>query len=659
MASVIVLDSRLSSNANRRLKPRNYGLGSMSYLSDLSDSKDLHHLGDLEPMWTPTPATIASSNINATMESQSLTSYGALYRWSIEQPEAFWAHVIDTLPIVFSQPPRSVVDLSNGAAAPIWLPGSRFNIAESCFQADPAAPAIISDEPDGELITMSYAEVRRRANGVANGLKQMGFEPGDAIAVFMPMIALSVPIYLGIILAGCVVVSIADSFSEEQVRIRLRIGGAKGIFTVAFIQRDGKRFSPYERLAEAPVAILVDQGAPNEVNLREGDLLWQDFLGDQNSFSVHHAEPDSPVNVLFSSGTTGGPKAIPWDHTTPIKAASDGFYHHDIHPGDVVAWPTNLGWMMGPWLIFSTMINRGTIALFNGSPLGEAFGRFVQNARVNMLGVVPSMVRRWRQSSCMDGLDWSRIRLFSSTGECSNPQDMRYLSQLSGGKPVIEYCGGTEIGGGYVTSTLVHPNIPSLFSAPTLGTAFVLLDEQGRCSDLGEVFLVPPAIGFSRRLLNRDHQKTYYEGAPAGPHGEPLRRHGDELQALPGGYFRVLGRTDDSMNLGGIKIDTMEIERVLVGVDGACEVAAVAIPPSGGGPNRLVLFVVLENSTQRVEAERLRAAMQQAIKTKLNPLFRIYDIRIVRELPRTASGKVMRRQLRASYDNLSRTEDIN
>ncbi len=626
--------------------------GAMFHSIEHSDSEDSRPLDDLEPMWFPSQATIAQSNIDTTMRSQALTSYDRLYRWSVEQPEAFWAHVINTLPILFDRPPRRVLDVENGPAVPVWLPGSRLNITESCFHADPVAPAIVCNGPGSELITISYGEVRHLANGVANGLKNLGIKPGDGVAVFMPMTMLSIPIYLGIILAGCVVVSIADSFSDEQVRLRLRIGDAKAVFTVAFIERGGKRLVPYERLvtADGPLAVLVDEPASDEVTLRAGDCLWHEFLGDQTSTTVHHAEADSLVNILFSSGTTGEPKAICWDHTTPIKAACDGFYHHDIHAGDVVAWPTNLGWMMGPWLVFATMINRGTIALFNGSPLGEAFGRFVQNARVNILGVVPSMVRKWRQSTCMEGLDWSEIRVFSSTGECSNPQDMRYLSQLAGGKPVIEYCGGTEIGGGYVTSTVIHPNIPSVFSTPALGSAFVILDDQGHPSDLGEVFLVPPAIGLSRRILNRDHHETYYEGVPAGPAGETLRRHGDEMQALAGGYFRALGRADDTMNLGGIKVGAAEIERVLNRVAGVEDVAAVAIPPLEGGPNRLVVFVVVASSAEQIKVAELSRAMQQAIKTTLNPLFRIHDVRVLRQLPRTASGKIIRRQLRKSYN---------
>ncbi len=606
---------------------------------------------DMQPIWVPDRQAIARSNIHAAQQRLSLGSYDAFYRWSIENPTAFWADVIETLGICFERVPDSILDLDSGPTAPRWLPGAKLNIIESCFQAEPETAAIISGGVDGNLETTSYGEVRHLANQVASGLRRLGLQPGDAVAVFMPMTARSVPIYLGIVLARCVVVSVADSFVKDELNARLRIGAAKLVFVEASTMRNGKPLKLYERIVEiaGPPAIVADDWAANDGCLRPGDALWNDFLGPSEFDEAIHSDPETTINLLFSSGTTGEPKAIPWDHTTPIKAASDGHFHQDIHPGDVVAWPTNLGWMMGPWLIFATMINRGTIALFDGVPLGKPFGKFVQDARVTMLGVVPSMVHRWRQAACMEDCDWSSIRVFSSTGECSNPQDMQYLSQLAGGKPIIEYCGGTEVGGGYVTSSLVQENVASTFSTPTLGTRLLILDKEGKPAKNGEAFLVPPAIGFSRCLINMDHHKAYYEGVPVGLRGEALRRHGDQLESLPNGYLRVIGRVDDTMNLGGIKVGSAEIERVVAGAPGVQEVAAICVAPPEGGPSQLIVCVGTGPSAT-MDAEKLQQTMQHAIKTRLNPLFKIHDVFVVDQLPRTASNKIMRRQLRTQYE---------
>src|SRR5438552_3436534 len=161
---------------------------------------------------------------------------------------------------------------------------------------------------------------------------------------------------------------------------------------------------------------------------------------------------------------------------------------------------------MGACLTSASLVSRPTIALHAGCATRRAFGEFVSQAGVTMLGVVPKLVRAWKLEGTMDGLDWSRIRRFSSTAEPSSPEEMLYLMSLAGYKPVIEYCGGTEIGGGYITGTMVQPCAPSAFTTAAMGLDFVIL-EDGRVSDRGELFLIPPSIGLSEHLLNYVHFK--------------------------------------------------------------------------------------------------------------------------------------------------------
>jgi acetyl-CoA synthetase len=466
----------------------------------------------------------------------------------------------------------------------------------------------------------------------------------------MPMNARSVSIYLGAILAGCAVVSLADSLSRAQLLLRLNIGKAKVVFAAEFIQRNSKLVPLASRIADTSLPIILADG-PGSIGGPSTDrvIAWDSFVQPDASEFIAYAEPSTAINILFSSGTTGEPKAIPWDHVTPIRAASDGHFHQDIHAGDVVAWPTSYGWMMGPWLTFAALINRGTIALFDGAPTGSAFGRFVQDAGVNIQGVVPTLVSRWRQSRCMEEFDWSAIRLFSSTGECSNPSDMQYLSDLANGKPVIEYCGGTEVGGGYISSTIVQPNLPSLFSTPTLGSEYLILDDHGRAADVGEAYLMSPALGMSRRLLNANHFDVYYRDVPAGPDQRTLRRHGDRLQRLPNGYTRILGRTDDTFNISGIKVSSVELERALGPLREVAEVAVIAVPQPGGGPNRLVACAGFGDKP-RPDKNALQARMQTLISEMYSPLFKLDDLLICSRLPRTASNKINRREIRALYE---------
>lgn len=602
--------------------------------------------------WLPDPAFIKTTNIYKMMQELGLQSYAELHRWSVENRLEFWQLMIYKLGIHFQKPYQQIVDLNRGVEYPNWLPGAKLNIAESCFLADPSTTAIIYG--GNNLQRMTFDELRRLSNRVANSLRAIGLKQGDAIAIDMVMTADTVAIYLGAIFAGISVVGIADSFAADEIATRIRLGRAKVIFTQDYVQRAGKSLPMYEKVAAAKpekiVMLSYVRASSGEatIPLRRQDMRWDKFLKANDQFSPVPCNPNDVSNTLFSSGTTGDPKAIPWTHTTPIKCGTDAYLHHNIQPGDVLAWPTSLGWMMGPWLIYAAFLNRASIALYYDVAVTAEFGRFIQDAKVTMLGVVPSLVKSWRTSNCMQGADWSSIKCFSSTGECSNPDDMSFLMQLAGNKPIIEYCGGTEIGGGYITSTMVQPSVPSAFSTPALGIDYVIYNDTDQPDKNGELFIVPPSIGLSLTLLNKDHHDVYYADTPVGPHGELLRRHGDQMEDLGAGYYRAHGRVDDTMNLGGIKISCIEIEKSLNRVEGVIETAAIAVSPKGGGPSLLVIFAVMKDR-QRADKLHIQQLMQESIKKTLNPLFRIHDLVFIDSLPRTASNKVMRRVLRAQY----------
>jgi len=599
------------------------------------------------PAWSPTPEEVASTRLGALLAE---ASFEELHARSVQEPEPWWRFVADELKLTFRTPPSRMLDAEAGAEAATWLPGAALNIAESCFEGrSPDDVGIVLQRPGEGIERITVGELHHRSCRVAWALQAAGLLPGDAIAGCMPMTAASVEIYLGVVLAGCVFVSIADSFSSDEIATRLRISGARLVVTQDVILRGARALPLFDRVAAAdapPAIVLTATDGPTDAALRPGDQTWEGFLalGTDAVFEPFVVGPDAATNLLFSSGTTGVPKAIPWTHVTPIKAAADGLVHQDIRAGDVVAWPTNLGWMMGPWLIYAALLNGAAIALYEGPPQGADFCRFVQDARVTMLGLVPSLVRAWRGADAVAGLDWSAVRCFSSTGEASAVDDYLWLmSRVPGYRPVVEYCGGTEIGGGYVCGSVAQPQAPATFSTPAFGCDFVILDDDGAPTTLGELALVAPMLGSSGRLLNRDHHAVYFAGMPPGPEGRVLRRHGDQMERLPGGRFRAHGRADDTMNLGGIKVSSAEIERVVATVEGVIECAAIGVTPPGGGPSDLVLCVVGEG----LAPDEVRAAAQQAIRSGLNPLFKVARVRVVQALPRTASGKVMRRILRS------------
>ncbi len=597
--------------------------------------------------WYPEADVLENSNIYKMMLKNNFDTYHDFWKWSATQKADFWEQTIENLGIYFEKSYESVLDISKGVEQASWLKGAGFNIVDSCFLNDDDAIAVIYQKEGGSISKVSQSELKKYVNRIANSLFDFGLQPGDRIAIDMPMTLEAVAIYLAGIKAGIAVVTIADSFSQNEIEIRLKITNPKLVFTQDVINRAGKKLPLYEKIlkANAPTTVVISEGE-DQYSLRSGDLYFNDFLSKNDNFQTVIQSSEDIITILFSSGTTGEPKAIPWTHNTPIKCASDGYYHHDIQKNDVVCWPTNLGWMMGPWLIFASLMNKGTMALYYGAPMGNEFGSFVQDAGVNMLGLVPSIVRQWKVTQSMEQFNWSKINCFSSTGEASNPEEMEYLMSLANNKPIIEYCGGTEIGGGYVTSTLVQPNIVSTFSSQALGGEFILLDENGELAEQGEMFLIPPIMGLSTSLLNRDHHEVYYNGVPKFKN-VVLRKHGDELIRLENGYYKAQGRADDAMNLGGIKVSSIQIEEVINQLEFIKESAAIAISPKNGGPSRLVIYAVGIPSSLSDEDKLKNAKL--IIRERLNPLFKIEKLIEIDLLPRTASGKVMRRKLRDLY----------
>lgn len=602
--------------------------------------------------WRPTSKIIHQANITRFMNELNIKQVDVLHEWTVKHYTVFWQRVIDTLDIKFTKQPTTICDLSLGVESPNWFPDAELNIVESCFNAPPNSTALWYRNENGELTSFSYKELNKLTNQLANGLVEHGLLAGDAIAICMPMTPYAVAIYLAVIKIGAVIVSIADSFSSHEIATRLKIARAKAIFTQDFSFWNGKKIPLYNKITPIKKTettlkiIIVPCETDHKTTIHSEDYYFDDFLSSNPHFNSVPQQPMTAANILFSSGTTGEPKAIVWNHTTPIKAASDAYFHQDIHPGDILAWPTNLGWMMGPWLIFAALINQASIALYPESPKDRAFGQFIQDAKVTMLGVVPTLVATWRQSRCMENLDWHYIKVFSSTGECSNPDDMQYLMSLAGGKPIIEYCGGTEIGGAYLSSTVLQDNYPSLFSTPTMGMGIVILDENNQVGNIGEVAIIPPSIGLSTQLINADNYQVYFANMPKLADGTPLRRHGDEICRLENNYYAILGRSDDTMNLGGIKISAAEIERALAGIPDIVEVAAIAITPTTHGPSQLIIYA---STNKKLDKNVIIKEMQSRINHQLNPLFKIHEVILINELPKTASNKIMRRVLRNQY----------
>lgn len=599
--------------------------------------------GGLLAAWSP--AADQPSNLSRLMNELGHQSYAALHAWSVANPEAYWSATLAAMNLRFETAPRRVRGALNDTAEPRWLEGAELNVARACLDGPEQRAALIVARGD-IVATYTKGELSLAVRQTAAGMRCLGITSGDRVAMAVPLGFEAVTGYLALLYIGAVVVCIAESYSEQEIDVRLQITKPKWTLTADVVRRGGKVLALYDKFSRvnAPRAIVIGEAEPK---LRPGDVSWRSVTAHAADTSLPEPSPtpiDAPNTVLFSSGTTGTPKAIPWTPACAIKAAADAKWHLDVQSADRLMWPTSLGWMMGAWSIFATLLNDATLVIFDDAPTLRQFGELVQSAQVTHLGVVPSLVRSWREARTMEGLDFRSVRLFSSTGECSNPTDMLYLMWLAHYRPVVEYCGGTEIAGSYITSTILHPCVPSCFTTPALGQNFVCVNEAGETVMEGEAFLTVPSIGLSTSLLNKSHYDEYYAGVPRAG----LRRHGDLIQQVNGRYYRMLGRADDTMNLGGVKVSSAEIERACEGVAGVHELAAIALSPADGGPSILMLCVVPTPGGETSELALL-PELQTRVRERVNPLFKVERVVLVGALPRTASNKIMRRELRSRY----------
>ncbi|KAF4346358.1 hypothetical protein G4B88_018025, partial [Cannabis sativa] len=368
--------------ARRVLKPWHpHGLHQLVYYSVYAHW-DVSSKGP-PPYWFPSLYHSKDTNLGRLMEKHGpsllgplykdpITSYSLFQKFSVEHPEVYWSIALKELSVSFQEEPKCILDKSDKSKhGGSWLPGAVLNIAECCLlptsypRKDDSLAIVWRDEgsDDSSVNLITLKQLREQVISVAKSLDAM-FSKGDAIAMDMPMTANAVIIYLAIILSGLVVVSIADSFAPKEIASRLHVSQAKAIFTQDFILRGGRKFPLYSRVVEAApdrVIVLPATGSNTGIQLREQDMSWGDFLSSvgtrSRKYSPCYQPVDSLINILFSSGTTGEPKAIPWTHLSPIRCSSDFWAYMDIKVGDVVCWPTNLGWALGPFILFTCFLS--------------------------------------------------------------------------------------------------------------------------------------------------------------------------------------------------------------------------------------------------------------------------------------------------------------
>ncbi|MCB0216466.1 MAG: AMP-binding protein, partial [Chloroflexi bacterium] len=400
--------------------------------------------------------------------------------------------------------------------------------------------------------------------------------------------------------------------------------------------------------------LVVLRRTGHAIQMQAGrDHWWHELVDPQSDqATTERTLAEDDLMVIYTSGTTGKPKGARHTHCGfPIKAAQDMAFGTDVHAGDLIYWMTDMGWMMGPWLVFGALTLGAGLFVYDGAPDypgPERLWRMVEEHGITQMGVSPTLIRALipHGDAPFAGRDLSRLRCFASTGEPWNPDPWMWLFERVGGSriPIVNYSGGTEISGGIVMGNPILPLKACAFSGPCPGMAADVFDEAGDSvvGQVGELVVKAPWIGMTRGFWKDParYEESYWSRFPG------VWTHGDFAAIDADGLWYILGRSDDTLKIAGKRLGPAEVESVLVHHPAVVEAAAIGVPHPIKGAE-LVAFCVL--GPGHAASEGLRAELRQVVVDAMGKPLAPKDIKFVSDLPKTRNAKVMRRMVRSAY----------
>ena len=598
-------------------------------------------------LWEPSEETLAHANVVRLMRAHGLEDYWELQRRSQEEPEWFWPAAVEDMGLEFTQPWADVMDVSRGPEWATWFVGGRLNIAWNCVhrwaERRPDEVGAVFAGEDGSRRELTFAELSRETTRLAEGLVALGVEPGDRVALYMPMSPEVAIASHACAHVGAVQVPIFSGFAAAAVAQRLQDSEAKVVITADRSLRKGKwlemRETVEQAVAEAPSVEHVVTWSREEGGW-DGVELGECVLPPLEVDSEH------PYLLTYTSGTTGRPKGVL--HVQGgflVSIAREVAYQADGHEDDVILFATDMGWIMGPWTVVGGGALGCRLVFCEGAPdqPPDRLWRQIEREGVTILGCSPTLVRALIPHGEPQA-DLSTLRTIVTTGEPWNPDPYRWLFEHVGGGrcPIINCSGGTEVGACFLSPTPAIPIKECSLGGPALGMAMDVVDESGRSlvesGEVGELVCRKPFPGMTRGFW-RDPERyleTYWSRIPG------LWVHGDWASVDDDGYWYLHGRSDDTLNLAGKRIGPAELESAAVAHPAVAEAAAVGIPHEVKGESAWV-FCVLKPGAEASEQE-----IADEVGAALGKAFRPERVVFVSALPKTRSAKIVRRAVRAT-----------
>ena len=642
----------------------------------------MESLGEFdEVVHEPSREFVESTNVWQFMQEYDIEDYDELIERTTGDVEGveesgidwFWDELVDHLGIDFYEAYDSVRDDTDGPQFSDWYSGGEINIAHNTVDRHAARDsptrnrvALIWEGEDGDVREVTYHELKRESNKVANYLESQGVETGDRVGLYMPMVPEVVSILYGCLKAGAIAVPIFSGFGVDATATRIEDPEVDVLFTADGFYRRGDRMT-LKRAANEAIedadhdvrsVVVYRRWDDSEPPMTDGrDEFWGDAVDPAaDEYETKSLDSAQESMLLYSSGTTGRPKGIVHTHAGALmQCAKEVYFGFDHKEYDRFFWVSDIGWMMGPWTLIGNHAFGGTVFMYEGAPdypEPDRFWEMIDRHDLTTFGISPTAIRalRKRGDDWLDGHDLSSLRLLGSTGEPWDPESwMWFYENVGGGEaPIINISGGTEICGCFLMPMPINSLKPCTLGGPGLGMAVDIVNSQGESvADTHERgFLVSrdscPSMTKSLWEGDERYLDTYWSSFE----DPPMWDHGDWAQKDEDGFWFLHGRADDALNVAGRKVGPAEVEGALIEHEAVNQAAAVGVPDDTTG-TAVVTYVILEEGYE--ESDELREELREQVGEELGKPFRPREVLFVDEFPKTQSGKIIRRAIQATY----------
>ena len=616
-------------------------------------------------VWKPASDYIENANITRFMKKHDIKDYDHLIKKSTEDIEWFWDAALKDLNIEWYRPYKKVLDDSKGIQWTKWFIDGKINIVHNCLDKHINSNkknniAIIWENENRNVQKITYKELFEEVNKFANALKELGIKKGDRVGIYMPMVTEIVVAFLGAMKIGAISIPIFSGFGGHALAHRLDIAGAKVLITADGSVRRGKTVEIKQEVDKAIDSvstiehIIVYQNLGIDTPMKESRDIWWKGLVTKQSDKCKTEQMDSEdiAMILFSSGTTGRPKGTVHTHGGALaQIVKELGYYFDVKENDVFFWLTDIGWMMGPWMIIGVQSFGASIVIYEGAPNypnPDRLWELIDKHKITTLGISPTAIRMFMRygDKWVNKHDLSSLRFLGSTGEPWDSESWNWFFEKVGKKkiPIINISGGTEIVGCFLSPLPITELKPCTLRGPGLAMDIDVFDDNGKPirGQMGHLVAKKPAPSMTRGFWNEPNRyiETYWSKWPN------IWYHGDWAKIDEDGFWSLHGRSDDTIKIAGRRTGPAEIEAALIEHPKVSEAATIGIPDEIKGED-LVCFVVLKPGNK--PSEDLREELKGQVVKIMGKTLKPREIKFVKDLPKTRSAKIVRRLIKATY----------